>query len=142
MLQRPKSAAQALLWASGIVYLTNRITDGPAKQEGLEPEHGPEQPVPSDELVTSLFALVFVKGFGQLLSACSAVQHCTPMQFYVSCRIRRPGSAARTLWAAVGEDGLIERMFADYRIARPAEPPLELADAFEVRYHAVPDTAR
>ena len=84
-----------LLWAPGIVYLTNRISDVPAKQEGLEPEHGPEQPVPSDELVTSLFALVFVKGFGQLLSACSAVQHCTPTQIYVACRRRRSGCAAR-----------------------------------------------
>ncbi len=90
-----QSAARALLWAPGIVYLTNRISDVPAKQEGLEPEHGPEQPVPSDELVTSLFALVFVKGFGQLLSACSAVQHCTPTQLCVACRRRRSGCAAR-----------------------------------------------
>jgi hypothetical protein len=33
----------------------------------------------------------------------------------------------------VGEDELIEHMFADYRIARPAEVPLEHTDAFEVR---------
>ena len=37
----------------------------------------------------------------------------------------------------MGEDELIEHMFADYRIARPAEVPLEHTDAFEVRYRAV-----